>query len=63
MTIDELNALKTPIFKINPDLDKYVGIPMFVEKIERANEVLRTVGLPNQATIEKVRKSAGEKSK
>ena len=46
MTVNKLNDLKIPIFKVNPALDAYKNIPMFEDKIAEANKVLRTVGLP-----------------
>jgi len=34
-------------FKINPSLDnKYKDQPLFKEKVERANQILKTVRLP-----------------
>ncbi|MEN9610410.1 MAG: hypothetical protein RLZZ628_1224 [Bacteroidota bacterium] len=47
MTINQLNKLKVPIFKINPQLNELAAIPMFEEKVAMANEILRTVGLPD----------------
>lgn len=46
MTINSINKLKVPIFKVNPALNALLDIPMFEDKIAEANEVLRTVGLP-----------------
>ena len=46
MTVNKLNDLKIPIFKVNPALDAYKNLPMFEDKIAEANEVLRTIGLP-----------------
>jgi len=45
-TIQELNEKKLPIVKINNDLKKYKKMPIFQEKVEKANETLRTTGLP-----------------
>jgi hypothetical protein len=47
MTVKQLNKLKVPIFKVNPALDALLAIPMFEEKVAMANEILRTVGLPD----------------
>ena len=47
MTINTINKLKIPIFKVNPALNALLDIPMFEDKIAEANEVLRTVGLPD----------------
>jgi hypothetical protein len=46
MTISTLNKFKVPIFKVNPALNALLDVPMFEDKIAEANEVLRTVGLP-----------------
>jgi hypothetical protein len=45
-TIQELNEKKIPIVRINNDLKKYKKMPIFQDKVEKANETLRTVGLP-----------------
>jgi hypothetical protein len=34
--------------KTNPNLDQYAGKIMFPEKLAKANEILKRVGLPNQ---------------
>lgn len=40
-------ANKKPlIIKVDKKLDKYLSKDLFKEKVEKANEVLRTVGLP-----------------
>ena len=44
-TIQELNESKIPIVRINNSLKKYKTTPVFQEKIEKANEMLRTIGL------------------
>ncbi len=46
MTIKELNKSKTPIVKINKTLDKLAAKVLFPDKLEEANRVLKTVGLP-----------------
>jgi hypothetical protein len=46
MAMSLLNNFKVPIFKVNPALNTLLDIPMFEDKIAEANEVLRTVGLP-----------------
>ena len=58
MTIRKINELKIPIFKVNPALDAYLDVPMFEDKIAAANEILRTVGLPTESIIKKVRRKA-----
>ena len=47
MTTSELNNVKNITFKVNPALNALVNVPMFEDKIAEANEVLRTVGLPD----------------
>ena len=49
MNIKELNKKKIPIFKINPDLEKYVKLPVFQAKVDEANETLKRVGIPKPA--------------
>ncbi|HTD41515.1 MAG TPA: hypothetical protein VK671_12890 [Mucilaginibacter sp.] len=46
MNIEELNKRKTPVVIIDDSLDKYKDLPLFQEKVDKANEMLRTVGLP-----------------
>lgn len=46
MTIKQLNKSKTPIVKINSALDKLSGKVLFPDKLEEANRILKTVGLP-----------------
>lgn len=50
MTIDELNKRKTPIVVINNSLEKYKGKVLFPEKLAKANEVLKKIGLPKLKT-------------
>jgi hypothetical protein len=45
-TIKELNDKKIPIVRIDNSLEKYKAMPIFQDKVDKANEVLRTVGLP-----------------
>jgi len=45
-TIKELNEKNLPIVRIDNSLEKYKKMPIFQEKVDKANEVLRTVGLP-----------------
>jgi hypothetical protein len=45
-TIEELNKRKVPVVQIDESLDKYNNIVLFPEKLAKANEMLRTVGLP-----------------
>ena len=46
MDIKELNRRKTPIVIIDNSLKEYKDVVLFPEKVEKANEMLRTVGLP-----------------
>jgi hypothetical protein len=45
-TIKELNEKKIPIVRIDNSLEKYKTMPIFQEKVDKANEMLKTVGLP-----------------
>ena len=49
--IEELNKSKLPIVKIDKTLGKYKDQILFKEKVEKANEALKNVGLPK--TLEK----------
>lgn len=46
----ELKKRKIPIVKIDKSLNKYDDLILFPEKLEKANEMLRKVGLPKQWT-------------
>ena len=46
MNLDELNEKKTPIVKIDKELEKYRGKILFPKKLKKANEILQRVGLP-----------------
>ena len=48
MNIDELNKSKTPVVIIDNSLEEYKNIPLFQDKVEKANDMLRTVGLPKR---------------
>jgi hypothetical protein len=56
MNIEELNRRKVPIVVIDNSLDKYKSIPLFQDKVDKANEMLRTVGLPKEKSKHKVAK-------
>jgi len=47
---DELKKRNIPIVRIDESLNKYTNIVLFPEKLEKANEMLRKVGLPKQWT-------------
>jgi len=44
--IEELNKSKLPIVKIDKSLGEYKDKILFKEKVEKANETLKKVGLP-----------------
>jgi len=46
----ELKKRKIPIVKIDKSLNKYDDIVLFPDKLEKANEMLKKVGLPKQWT-------------
>jgi hypothetical protein len=50
MNIEELNKRKTPVVVIDNSLKKYKDMPLFQDKVDKANEMLRTVGLPKDKT-------------
>lgn len=50
MNIKELNKKKVPIVRIDKSLNKYDDVVLFPEKVEKANEMLRKVGLPKLRT-------------
>ena len=52
MTIKELNKKKVPIVKIDKALNKYSDKVIFPEKVEKANETLRKIGVPKLQTKE-----------
>ena len=49
-TIKELNKKKVPVVRIDKSLNKYSNVVLFPDKVEKANEMLRTIGLPKLAT-------------
>lgn len=48
--VKELKKRKIPIVKVDKTLNKYEGKVLFPDKLEKANEMLRKVGLPKQWT-------------
>lgn len=46
MNVGELNKRKAPVVIIDNSLAKYKELPIFQDKVDKANEMLRTVGLP-----------------
>lgn len=54
MKINEINKGKTPIIPIDRSLDKYEDVILFPEKLEKANKMLRRVG------VSKIKKLLGK---
>jgi hypothetical protein len=50
MNIKELNKKKVPIVRIDNSLEKFKNSPRFQDKVDKANEMPRTVGLPKFST-------------
>ncbi|GEO06184.1 hypothetical protein AAE02nite_38480 [Adhaeribacter aerolatus] len=48
MNIKKLNNAKTPIITIDKTLENYKAKVLFKEKLDNANEILKTVGLPKK---------------
>ena len=49
-TIKELNKRNVPVVRIDESLDKYNDVVLFPDKVAKANEMLRTIGLPKTKT-------------
>ena len=45
-TMSEINEKKVPAVRIDPSLNKYDGIVLFPDKLEKANEKLKKSGFP-----------------
>jgi hypothetical protein len=45
----EFNDKKSPVVKINKTLNKYSNVVLFPDKVEKANEMLKNIGLPKTA--------------
>ena len=50
MNIKEHNKKKVPVVRIDNSLERFKNVPIFQDKVDKANEMLRTVGLPKFAT-------------
>ncbi len=50
MNLKDLNKKKVPIVKIDKSLNKYSDKVLFPDKVEKANQMLRTIGLPKLQT-------------
>jgi hypothetical protein len=48
MKIQELNKKKLPIVKIDKALEKFKDKILFKDKLDNANQILKTVGLPKK---------------
>ena len=48
--IAEIKERKIPIVRIDKSLNEYDDKILFPDKLEKANEMLRTIGLPKQWT-------------
>jgi hypothetical protein len=46
---DNINSIKNPVYTIDESLDKYNGKVIFKEKLDEANRVLKTYGVPKSA--------------
>ena len=46
MTIEQLNNSKVPIIVFDKKLEQFRGKTLFPEKLAKANEVLKRIGLP-----------------
>ena len=46
--ISEIKKRKIPIVRVDKSLNKYDDKILFPDKLEKANEMLRTIGLPKQ---------------
>lgn len=55
-TIKELNQEKVPVIRIDETLDKYETMILFPDKVDKANEMLKTAGLPKPADKHKIAK-------
>ena len=46
MKVNELNKSKLPVVRIDNSLGKYKDQVLFKDKLDKANEMLKTIGLP-----------------
>jgi len=46
--IAEIKNRRTPIVRVDSSLDKYDDKILFPDKLEKANEMLKKIGLPKQ---------------
>ncbi|MFV0265539.1 MAG: hypothetical protein ACK5HT_00225 [Draconibacterium sp.] len=50
---NEIKKRKIPIVRVDKSLNEYDDKVVFPEKLEKANEMLKKIGLPKQWTTEK----------
>ena len=46
MKVKDLNKSKLPVVRIDNSLEKYKDKVLFKDKLDKANEMIKTVGLP-----------------
>ena len=46
MNINKLNTKKVPIVRIDASLEKFKKLPLFQDKVDKANQMIPTIGLP-----------------
>ncbi len=51
MNIKQLNKKKTPVVIIDNSLEKYKNLPIFQDKVDEANEMLKRVGIPRMKNL------------
>lgn len=54
MKINELNKSNLPIVRMEKELEQYSEKVMFQEKLDKANEILKAVGIPKPKKLVKV---------
>ena len=50
-TIKEFNKKKVPIVSIDKSLNKYDKVVLFPEKVKKANDALKSMGMPKSSLI------------
>ena len=53
MNIDKINTNKKPVVLIDKSLDFFNNKVLFPEKLEKANNMLKNIGLPNFEKIKR----------
>lgn len=49
--VEDLNKRKVPIVRIDNSLEKFKDLPIFQDKVDKANEMLKNVGLPKEENV------------